>query len=84
MRTLSSDSMFLACLLFAGVVGLVIGVSALVHKPSCTDYSFKISRMPFNRKVAICDQWPRMDMVVSRTLIGGTIVNCTCPETSPK
>lgn len=77
----SSDSFLLATLLLVGVLGLVYGLTSMYGEdPPCTDYSFKISRMPFNSKVAICDQWSGMDMRIDMSMLGGTMVNCYCPE----
>ena len=63
------------------VLGLGIGIAkSCEDPPPCSDYSYKISRLPFNKKTAICDRWPGMTMEVEKGLLSGTQVNCTCPE----
>ena len=77
----SSDTVFLVTLVIAAVFGLVFGLVQLFgDPPACSDYSYKISRLPFNHKTATCDKWAGMRMNIDRGLLGGTMVNCHCPE----
>lgn len=47
---------------------------------TCQDYSYKLSRLPFNRKVASCG--PGMETEIEHIgLLGGQIVHCRCPAT---
>lgn len=76
----SNDTLFLVALVIAAVFGLTLGlIKILGDPPPCSDYSFKISRLPFNQKTAKCDKWVGMHMEIDRGLLGGTLVNCHCP-----
>ena len=70
--------------LFAFVVaafaGLVLGLyTVCAPEPPCQDYSYKLSRVPLNRKVATCrtDQTMRIERL---GFLGGQMVHCSCKE----
>jgi len=76
-----NNSVFLVTLAVAAMFGLVFGLVQLFgDPPPCSDYSYKISRLPFNHKTATCNKWDGMAMNIDRGLLGGTLVNCYCPE----
>ena len=65
-------------------MGIGLGVTKGCEEPPppkpCADYSYKISRMPFNAKVAMCDAWSNMDMKLEKMgILGGQMVHCSCP-----
>lgn len=49
----------------------------------CKDYSYVVSRVPGNAKVATCTRWEGMNMRVEdkgSMLNRHKMVHCTCPE----
>jgi hypothetical protein len=65
---------------FVFVFGLGFGlVKHFEDPPPCSDYSYIMSRIPFNQKVAACDKWIDMEMTLDRSIVHGTTVNCKCP-----
>jgi hypothetical protein len=67
-------------ILVAVVFGVFLAVALSNREPPrCTDYSYKLSRLPFNKKEAICNRWQDMTMEIDQGIVSGTMVNCKCP-----
>ena len=67
------------------LVIFALGLFACSKPPPkpCADYSYKISRLPFNPKVATCDRWTDMEMKIEKMgFLGGQMVHCKCTARS--
>lgn len=71
------------CLAFIWITVAIFQCSDPRKAKPCTDYSYKLSRLPGNKKLAVCDKWPGMAMKIDRRLLSGTLVSCTCPRKEP-
>jgi hypothetical protein len=68
--------------LFSAGYGIYRGCNPDPPKP-CSDYAYKLSRLPGNAKVAVCDRWTDMEMKVTKEgILGGHMVRCTCTAKS--
>lgn len=58
----------------------IAAVKSCEDPPPCSDYSYKISRVPFTNNIAECTRWPDMEMDIDKGILSGTLVNCTCED----
>ncbi len=68
----------LGMILVSVVIGVIIAVALSEPRP-CSDYSFIMSRVPFQKHDASCDDWIDMTTTFERSIVHGTTVHCKCP-----